>query len=661
MKNSIRIFRFAVLVLLLLHACGHDSTEGGRNAASFDVQFEVPAKVTLASGATSMQFRIMYGKAPLVTDKVLLGSNGTLHTCDILQVEGTHFTIALFNGMTSGSYNVYIQRGNVKKQLTKSDALMQVEFVYSSDTEIQPAAGSTLYGLVACEGKGLAGVPVSDGVEVVLTDEDGVYQLKSAKKYGYVFVTVPGGYEVPTDNLLPKFFCRTRSGRTVPERFDFSLSRADNDVHSVYILGDMHLANRTGDLNQFRTFGSELSAMVAKTGGSQYILTLGDMTWDLYWYDKSFCFGEYLSEMRRYFHDIPVFHTMGNHDNDFRQVGDFDKENRYRTDLGPTFYSFNLGKVHYIVLDDIDYNNGPAGPDNRDVYVANIVADQMAWLRKDLQHVDKRTPVVLASHAPLYMPAGTNAWRTNLRGANAAGEANTDALLAALKGYTVHAFTGHSHKLFNFDKLAAEGFFEHNGGAICGSWWWSGKLTPGFNLSPDGTPAGYTVWTVSGTDVKWRYKATGRPENDRFRSYDMNEVKKTVTMGLAKNHPRFRKYVDAVNAFADNEILLNVWEYDPAWKIQVTEQGRELDVVPVWTYDPLHELVLTAKRLAADTAPNDGKDPSFLTEPWNHFFKVKASSPTATVEIRLTDRFGVTCTESMQRPKAFELQNYSIQ
>ena len=48
------------------------------------------------------------------------------------------------------------------------------------------------------------------------------------------------------------------------------------------MLGDMHLANRTGDLGQFAQFPSDLpDYMTRHKGVKMYALTLGDMTWDL--------------------------------------------------------------------------------------------------------------------------------------------------------------------------------------------------------------------------------------------------------------------------------------------------------------------------------------------------------------------------------------------
>ena len=593
-------------------------------------------------------FSFYGGKGPLTTDVVVLkGPDGTEHICKISRVGNGEFSFEIPDGLTSGNYTFSIRRG------TLSQSLGQVTITVEKRVTVEKKTGFTVYGIVTCGDAGVPGVVVSDGVEVTVTDADGIYYLKSAKKYGQVFLSIPSGYEVPADGILPAFYQKLSTSPDAYDRRDFVLTATGSDAYTVYILGDMHLANRTGDLQQFRAFAADLNETIAATPGKEYVLTLGDMTWDAYWYDNNFQFKDYLAEMNRNFSGIPFFHTMGNHDNDYQRIGDFLKEDPYRLALGPTFYSFNLGQVHYIVLDDIDYNQTGAGKDLRGKYASDIVADQLSWLKKDLAHVDKGTPVVVSTHAPLFMPTGATTWRNNLTGADP-GEADTDGLVAALDGYTVHVFTGHTHKTFGRDLLDEHQLFEHNGGAVCADWWWSGSLTPRVLVSTDGTPGGYTVWKVSGKEIAWQYKSAHFPASHQFRSYDMNQVRKVVTPELGAGKSGWTNtYVAAVNAYAQNDVLLNVWNYDSGWKIEVTENGKSLPVKGVYEYDPLHMIAYDAPRFKVTDKP------TFPTVRWNHFFKVTASSVDADLEIRVTDRFGRVYTETMSRPKAFTVAEYA--
>ena len=68
-------------------------------------------------------------------------------------------------------------------------------------------AANNVSGTITCDGHGIAGVPVSDGYEVVLTDAHGFYTMSSSKLNGYVFYTLPGGYEpMLADGFNPQFW-----------------------------------------------------------------------------------------------------------------------------------------------------------------------------------------------------------------------------------------------------------------------------------------------------------------------------------------------------------------------------------------------------------------------------------------------------------------------
>lgn len=595
------------------------------------------------------------GKSPLTTDTFILESDaGISYVCPIVNTSSDSFTVRLADGCETGYYKVFVKRDARKKSFGR----IYINIV--EDIDFKPDAGTTVYGIVSSAGVGVENVAVSDGAEVTVTNEKGIYQLKSAKKWGYVFISVPSGYEVPSVGVLPQFHRALKNSADVVERADFKLEKVDGqDSYKIFMLGDMHLANRTGDLGQFAQFTSDLTDyMTRHKGEKMYALTLGDMTWDLYWYSNSYYFPQYLNTVNSQIKNLQIFHTMGNHDNDFQTRSDYDAAVKYVDQICPTYYSFNIGKVHYVVMDDIDCSSYD-GSTSRN-YVKSLSAEQLDWLAKDLSYVAKTTPVVVAMHAQVFYPT-TSGFKIDH------DQVNTLRLFDILDGYTVRFVTGHTHKLFNVtpDAPIVDGhnFREYNSGSVCASWWWSGNLTPGIHIGTDGTPGGYGIWDVTGTDFQCLYKSTGWPEEYQFRSYDLNNVHFSMAdvplmpsdiSASVKN--AYMQYVNAYPQNNDNEVLINIWNWNSDWTLSVVDEKRKtLPYTEVWAYDPLHIAALSVKRFN-----NAGlkSTPSFITDKFTHFFKVKADDADTDLVITVKDEFGNEWTENMQRPKAFSTDAY---
>lgn len=654
MKNVLKYLLLALIAVSQLFACGGSDDEK-TPADNFDVQFTVPGSVDVTEGGECTFAVSGGGKSPLTTDTFILESDaGISYVCPIVNTTSDSFTVRLADGCETGYYKVFVKRDARKKSFGR----IYINIV--EDIDFKPDAGTTVYGIVSSAGVGVENVVVSDGAEVTVTNEKGIYQLKSAKKWGYVFISVPSGYEVPSVGVLPQFHRALKNSADVVERADFKLEKVDGqDSYKIFMLGDMHLANRTGDLGQFAQFTSDLTDyMTRHKGEKMYALTLGDMTWDLYWYSNSYYFPQYLNTVNSQIKNLQIFHTMGNHDNDFQTRSDYDAAVKYVDQICPTYYSFNIGKVHYVVMDDIDCSSYD-GTESRN-YVKSLSAEQLDWLAKDLSHVAKTTPVVVAMHAQVFYPT-TSGFKIDH------DQVNTLRLFDILDGYTVRFVTGHTHKLFNVtpDAPIVDGhnFREYNSGSVCASWWWSGNLTPGIHIGTDGTPGGYGIWDVTGTDFQCLYKSTGWPEEYQFRSYDLNNVHFSMAdvplmpsdiSASVKN--AYMQYVNAYPQNNDNEVLINIWNWNSDWTLSVVDENHKtLPYTEVWAYDPLHIAALSVKRFN-----NAGlkSTPSFITDKFTHFFKVKADDADTDLVITVKDEFGNEWTENMQRPKAFSTDAY---
>ncbi|MPM70791.1 hypothetical protein SDC9_117751 [bioreactor metagenome] len=118
----------------------------------------------------------------------------------------------------------------------------------------------------------------------------------------------------------------------------------------------------------------------------------------------------------------------------------------------------------------------------------------------------------------------------------------------------------------------------------------------------------------------------------------------------------YQQYVDAYPANNNNEVLINIWNWSSNWSLSVVDKdGNKLTPEEVWAYDPLHIAALSVKRF---NQSNLTSTPSFVTQKFTHFFKIKANDANVDLLITVKDEFGNTWTEDMKRPKIFSTDEY---
>lgn len=591
------------------------------------------------------------GKGFLKSDIIEFVSNSSSAEstqASIKTQEEEKITVSFDQMLPQGKYNVFVKRDN------SSILLGQTSINHVFNAQIPDKENMTIKGTVYSQGKGVANVWVSDGVLFAQTDENGVYYLPSKKENGYVFISVPSNYEVNHIHTVPQFYKNLTGISSQAEIADFELFQANNENHAVAFIADIHLANRTSDLAQFhKGFMEDIKQTKSYYTSKNikfYGLTLGDQTWDQYWYTNNFSFTDYINQIKEL--DFPIYNVIGNHDYDpYVSNNDYLAAAPFRHVLGPTYYSMNIGKVHYVILDDMDYKNangklGVIGTRDFD----NIISQtQLNWLKQDLEHVeDKNTPIVVAMHVPMYTnPNATGAFKENLK--------NSSALASALSSFgNVKIITGHTHINYRA-KADNTNITEHNIGAVSATWWWTGHTGYADNhICKDGSPGGYAVWEAQGSDQMTYYKGIGFNKDYQFRAYDLNQVHITAEKFTPNANDTFKAKVPQIAGEYSvenkkNQILLNVWGYQDNWKISIQENGKELAYTRVSKKDPLHLISYDLKRINVNANPTS----AFTTLNTAHMFLATASSPTSTIEITVEDQFGHKYQESMQRPKAF--------
>ena len=615
----------AVFAVVFAVSCEKESAKQPADTnISFDI--EVPSTLKTYEGA-QVTFTCAAGKGLANNDVLILKSGSTAIECQVNEIKDTQFTFTIPQGLKTGSYFVWVKRNGVEKKV----GVVSITIVDKADL---PTEDYNLYGYVKSNGLPVQGVVVSDGYQTVQTNSQGMYYMQSNKKRGYVFISVPSGYEAKSNGVMPQFHKSIKRDVYEVAEANFELVKVDGqDNHIMYVMGDLHLASRNDDLKQFDIFAKDLNAQIASNSGRrQYLLTLGDMTWEIYW--GSYTLNNYVREMNSKFSNVQVFNTIGNHDHDVNAEGDFNTVLKYFEYIGPNYYSFNIGSVHYVVLDDIYCKNTGAGTSDSRDYTDKIDAEQLEWLKKDLSYVDPKMTIVVASHATLYRPSGALTFSESLN--------DLSTVLSCFSKFSkIHFFTGHTHENINVDNTSKSiPHFEHNAGSVCATWWWTYK-TCGMNLARDGAPGGYTICDFNKGDFEWVFKAYDRPIDYQFRAYDMNKVDSST----------FPSGYNTYSATPANSILINIWNWDPKWKLSVKENGKELNWQQLYNFDPLHVLGYTKVRGTNTTS-------SFLSKKNPHMFMVQATAPDTTVEIEVTDRFGNVYKESMKRPRDFKVETY---
>lgn len=460
-----------------------------------------------------------------------------------------------------------------------------------------PVVHVVLRGAVRDErGRGVAGVAVTDGTNVVRTDSRGQYTLQSTNESPFVYLSQPAGYEVPAKDHLPQFY---KTVRPVKDVFvaDFTLrklSRPDTK-HYTILWADPQINNGEQAAQMHATAVPDTKALVAelqKSGPVQGIAA-GDISWD-----APPIIPEYKKAVKEI--GIPFYQVLGNHDMNIGVRSDERSDSVFRAAFGPSWYSFNRGQAHYVVLDNVFYYSDGYN------YIGYLTERQLKWLEQDLAGVKPGSLVFVSMHISGYTDEKKLYGREKDNPGNITF--NRRYLFELLKPFKAHLLTGHTH--YNENRVEG-GAYEHIHGAVCGAWW----TTP---ICDDGTPAGYGVYEVNGTDVKWYYKSVGKPKDYQMRVYNRGAYPKKA-----------------------GDVAVNVWNWDEAWKVEWIEDGTAKGAMRQEV-----DFDAEAVRLMSGEG-KPGKYPWIEPRLTAHVFFATPSPTARRVEVVVTDRFGKQYREAM--------------
>lgn len=474
---------------------------------------------------------------------------------------------------------------------------------------IQHQFGKNLVGRVTVDGKPREGVVVSDGINVMTTDQNGEYQMFTSGRQ-HVFISVPEDCEIPVQNGEPKFYKTLDFTDASIIQRDFNLTSCQKKSEwTLYTMADPQLG--TVDTDDFaNVILPEMISFTSTLTDNVYGISLGDIVWN-----TPSLYSFYKQNIHRL--NIPTFSVIGNHDHNEGIKNDTESDKDFRDALGPTYYSANIGDCHLIVLDDVLYS----GASGRNDYKGEITEQQLEWLEKDLSYVSRDKMLIIGLHIPTMRRNSTSHINNN------------KALYELIKDFKeVQILSGHSHN--QYTTTVDDNITETTFGAVMGAYW--------YPLCNDGSPRGYAVLKFRGNELIDKYYVGSGFD----KSYQMKLYKpEDAVLWKPSNNP----------GDPYDQILINIFCWHETWTVEVQEDGGSWTELPSGArlvpsrvggkcWDPdVRKCLNDNGEIPAHhggSKPEDKNDHMFLYKPGDNW---------KTVSVRATDPFGNVYTETLNR------------
>ncbi len=458
--------------------------------------------------------------------------------------------------------------------------------------------------------QGLPGVRVSNGREVARTDRDGRWRLPVSDDTAF-FVIKPRGWMTPlNEHRLPRFYYLHKPAGSpalryggvaptgpLPASIDFPLHpRREPDRFRAVFWADPQPRDEREIVYISHDVIDELVGVDASFG-----VTLGDIM-----FDRLDLFERLNGAVALI--GIPWYNVLGNHDINFDAASDRHSDETFERVYGPSYYSFDHGPVHFIVLDDVRWSGST--PTDRGRYTAGLGPEQIEFVKNDLKHVPWKQLVVLMMHIPLEeIEDRQELYR-----------------LIEQRPYTM-SISGHTHYQEHRFITREDGWRgpepHHHviNVTVSGSWWSGSPDERGIphTMMRDGAPNGYSLCTFDGERYSFEFKAASRPKEYQV-AIHAPEYVKARSAGLT-------------------EVFANVFSGSERTKVEMrlgpddTWTPMQKVLAPDPAYRALKELE------AAETPPPGRKLPAIMNSPhlWRGVLPRGARPGTYDIQVRATD------------------------
>ena len=363
-----------------------------------------------------------------------------------------------------------------------------------------------IYGYVKdTNGNPLEGVVVSDGVKCVKTDKQGFYAMTGdLATVKFIMISTPSGYKVPNDSKgMPMFYHRVTTEEVSKDlceaNFTLTPISGNPNRYTMLVGADPQPRARTAGYDRIAYQSLDIcedlyldmqDTRAAITDREVYGMMLGDIV-----HENMALFANYVAGIGKT--GVQMFNIIGNHDHDLSATTDEEGARRFEDNFGPSYYSFNIGKQHFVVLDNV-IMTVIDGQLKKNEYTYGLTDKQWQWLQNDLSFVDKSTTLMVASHIPMFKKDSADA---EFQDQSDHGSDYANLLAQYSK---VHAWAGHTHRSFNYNYPSSnklKNIEVHTLARSTGELW-----TNEYNAY--GTPRGYTIVEVDGDNISWKFKPT---------------------------------------------------------------------------------------------------------------------------------------------------------
>ncbi len=402
--------------------------------------------------------------------------------------------------------------------------------------------------------KGISGVVVSNGRDVVTTNKKGKYEINLSEGE-ILFISKPSGYKLSlNENHLPKFYYHhspqgapklhyegVKPTGELPKSINFPLTEIEQEENfTAYVAGDPQPKNK----KQLDYYRDDILANMLHYDADMYI-ALGDIV------DDDLSLYSNYNQMVGYL-DVPVYNVYGNHDINFRAKGRKHAAETFMKHFGPTYYSFNYGKVHFVIMDNIDYKGWDETENKDNGYRGFFGEQQLIWLKKDLAFVPKDFLVVFSMHIPITSAV----WK-----GERVSVADSLQFFDIVKSReNVLLLAGHMHiveylKFGEKNGWSGKGnFWQITAGAGCGAWWQGPADDRNIPIATgyDGVPNGFYLFNFKGNAFDFEYIPANKSEKFQMR------IESPTGTVLRDSLPKTDIVVNVFNASKYTEVMADI-------------------------------------------------------------------------------------------------------